>query len=235
MATPHIGAEPGEIAPAVLMPGDPKRADRIAAAILDQPRVVSDIRGNKAYTGTVQGKPLSVMASGMGMPTITLYATELYRFFGVQRIIRVGTMGGISPTVAVGDVVIATGAHTSSSMNELRVPGVHFSAVADFHLAAAAWAAAAGDPHVKMGVVFSSDHFYRQVPGQADALLAHGVLGVEMEAAALFGTAAGEGGAALAVLTISDHLTTPSTDMTAAEREQNFGRALNLAVAAALS
>ncbi|MDR0627237.1 MAG: DeoD-type purine-nucleoside phosphorylase [Bifidobacteriaceae bacterium] len=235
MATPHISAEPGDFAPAVIMPGDPYRADRMAKLVLREPKVISDVRGIRAYTGTVDGKRLSIMASGMGMPSISLYATELYRFFGVERIIRVGTAGGISPEVARGDVIVAVGAHTTSSMNELRIPSVHFSAVADFPMAAAAVAAALGDPLVKTGTILSEDHFYFKAPGAMEALEAHRVLGVEMEAAGLYGVAAAEGGAALAVLTVSDHLVVPGRDMTSEERETLFTRALDLALAAAFA
>jgi purine-nucleoside phosphorylase len=235
MSTPHISAQKGDFAPAVLMPGDPRRAERMAEAVLDRPKVVSNVRGIAAYTGEVDGKPLSIMASGMGQPSITLYATELFRFFGVERIIRVGTAGGISDKVAIGDVVVAVGAHTNSAINDFRIPGVRFSAVADFSLAAAAVSAAMGDPTVKTGTIFSNDHFYFQVPGQLEALLAHGVLGVEMESAGLFGVAAAEGKSALTVLTVSDHLTVKGPDMTSEERETLFTRALELAVAAALS
>jgi purine-nucleoside phosphorylase len=235
MSTPHISAEPGDFAPAVIMPGDPYRADRMAEAVLDQPKVVSDVRGIRAYTGTCDGRPLSIMASGMGMPSIAIYATELYRFYGVERIVRVGTAGGIAPGVARGDVVVALGAHTTSAMNEHRIPSVHFSAVADFRLAAAAVGAALGDPDVKVGTVVSEDHFYFKAPGALEALAAHGVLGVEMEAAGLYGVAAAEGKAALAVLTVSDHLVAAGRDMTSGERETQFARALELGVAAALA
>ena len=117
MPTPHISAENGQIAPLVLMPGDPKRAERIAADLLSDVEVVSDVRGIKALTGTFEGTPMSVMASGMGIPSVSIYATELYRFYGVRRIVRVGTCGAISPDVAVRDVVIATAAHTNSSLS----------------------------------------------------------------------------------------------------------------------
>ncbi|MDR2252370.1 MAG: DeoD-type purine-nucleoside phosphorylase [Bifidobacteriaceae bacterium] len=235
MPTPHIAAESGEFAPAVLMPGDPYRADRIAQAALTNAKVISDVRGIRAYTGTIGGRPLSVMASGMGMPSMALYATELYRFFGVERIIRVGTAGGIAPSVARGDVLVACGAHTTSGINRRRIPSVSFAAVADFALASAAMAAACGDPRVKAGVVVSEDHFYFKTPGTLEALQAHGVLGVEMEAAGLYGVAAAEGGAALAVLTVSDHMVVPGVDMTSGERETLFERALELAVAAAFA
>ncbi|RRD27298.1 purine-nucleoside phosphorylase [Actinomyces bowdenii] len=240
MATPHIAAEPGDFAPAVLMPGDPKRAQRIAEALMDDARLVTDVRGMLGFTGTVDGKPLSVMGSGMGQPSFTIYATELLSQFGVERIIRVGTAGGIAPRVRVGDVVIATGAHTDSAMNQLRIPGVNFSAVADFHLAQAAWEAsrsaqAPQDGTVHAGPIISRDHFYFTPEGQTERLAAHGVLAVEMEAAALYGVAAELGAQALAILTISDHLLDHSEDMSAQERETRFTGALRLAVAAAHS
>ena len=233
MATPHIAAAPGDFAPAVLMPGDPKRAQRIAEILMADARMITDVRGMLGFTGTVNGKPLSVMGSGMGQPSFTIYATELFSQFGVERIIRVGTIGAISPKVEVGDVVVATGAHTDSSMNQLRIPGINFSAVADFHLAQAAYEAsltpqAGVDGTVHLGTVISRDHFYFTPQGQTEALAAYGVLGVEMEAAALYGVAAEYGKQALAVLTVSDHLLDHSGDMSAAEREtplhRNTGR-----------
>ena len=240
MATPHIAAEPEDFAPAVLMPGDPRRAQRIAKTLMDDARLVTDVRGMLGFTGTVDGRPLSVMGSGMGQPSFTIYATELFSQFGVERIIRVGTAGGISPKVKVGDVIVATGAHTDSSMNQLRIPGVNFSAVADFQLARAAHDAsqagrAGTGGTVHLGTVISRDHFYFTPKGQTEALATHGVLGVEMEAAALYGVAAAFGKQALAVLTISHHLLDHSGDMSAAERETRFADSLRLAVAAALS
>lgn len=237
MSTPHIGAEPGDFAPAVLMPGDPLRARRIAETALTDPRPVTDVRGMLGFTGTVDGRPLSVMGSGMGQPSIAIYATELFERFGVERIVRVGTAGGIAGHVRVGDVVIATGAHTDSAMNQQRIPGVNFSAVADFCMAAAAHreAVAAGlSERTHVGTIVSRDHFYVTPAGQTEALAAHGTLCVEMEAAALYGVAAEHGRRALAVLTVSDHLLDHSGDMSAADRETRFGDALRLAVAAAL-
>lgn len=236
MATPHIAAEPGDFAPAVLMPGDPKRAQRIAEQLMSDARLVTDVRGMLGFTGTVDGKPLSVMGSGMGLASATIYATELYKFYGVERIVRVGTTGGISRLVSVGDVIVATGAHTDSSINQHRLPGINFSAVASFELAAAAMAAAAGDRygHVHVGTVVSKDHFYFASPfADLELYGQYGILGVEMEAAGLFGVAAEFGTQALAVLTVSDHLLDGSSDMSAAERETRFEDALTLAVAAA--
>jgi len=241
MGTPHNDAAPGDIAPVVLMPGDPKRADRIAATILDGARVVTDVRGIRAYTGTYagdgthHGRPLTVMASGMGMPSMGIYATELFRFYDVQRIVRLGTAGGIAARVDVGDAIVVTGAHTTSSMNELRIPGTHFAAVADFRLARAAMDAVPPGARVHVGTVVTTDHFYFPVPGQLDGLRAHGVLAVEMETAGLYGVAAEFSRSALAVVTVSDHLTKPGTDMTAAERETSYGTGLALALAAAFA
>lgn len=233
MATPHISAAPGDFAPAVLMPGDPRRAERIAHTILEDARLVTDVRGMLGFTGTFEGQPLSVMGSGMGQPSASIYVTELFQFYDVQRVIRVGTAGGISRTIAVGDVIVATGAHTDSNMNQLRIPGVNFSAVASFPLVRAALEAAGDDPHVHTGTIISRDHFYHPAP--VETLADYGVLGVEMEAAAMYGVAAEFGRDALAVLTVSDHIVVPSTDMTSEERETLFTKALSLAVAAALS
>ena len=233
MATPHISAAPGDFAPAVLMPGDPRRAKRIAELLMPDARLVNEVRGMLAYTGTVDGKPLSVMGSGMGQPSATIYATELFKFYDVERIIRVGTTGGISPAVSVGDVIVALGAHTDAAMNQLRIPGVNFSAVASFRLAAAAVEAAADADHVHVGTIISRDHFYLDVPGQTQKLADYGVLGVDMEAAAMYGVAAEFGREALTVLTVSDHLLDHSADMSPEDRESKFQEALRLAVAAA--
>lgn len=235
MPTPHIAAEKGEIAPAVLMPGDPRRARRIAELLMPDARLVSEVRGIGAYTGTVDGRPLSVMASGMGMPSLGIYANELFRFYDVRRIIRVGTAGGLSPRVRLGDVVVALGAHTDSAMNTTRIPGIHFSAVASYNLVAAAVAAAGDDQNVHVAPVVSRDHFYGNPAEQIQALADYGTLCVEMEAAGLYGVAAEHGREALAVLTISDHLLDESQNMSPEERETLFERALGLAVAAALS
>ena len=234
MATPTIAAGPGDFAPAVLMPGDPKRAQRIAEQLMPDARLVTDVRGMLGYTGTVDGKPLSVMGSGMGMPSATIYATELVKFYGVERIVRVGTTGGIARTVGVGDVIVATGAHTDSSINQHRLPGLNSAAVASYERVAAAMRAAEGMSGVHGGSVVSKDHFYFASPfADLELYGQYGILGVEMEAAGLFGVAAEFGAQAVAILTVSDHLLDGSSDMSAAERETRFEGALRLAVAAA--
>ncbi len=235
MATPHISAEPGDFAPAVLMPGDPRRAQRIAEQLFDSPRLVTDVRGMLGFTGTVDGHLLSVMGSGMGQPSMSIYATELFRFYDVRRIIRIGTCGGIKTGVRVGSTIIALGAHTDSSMNQQRIPGVSFSSVASYALVRAAVDAARPEDAVEVGTIVSRDHFYFAPAGQVEALAAYGVLGVDMETAALYATAAEFDREALTVLTVSDHLLDHSTDMTAQQRETTFETSLHLAVAAALS
>ncbi len=252
MATPHISAEPGDFAPDVLMPGDPKRAQRIAETVLEDARLVSDVRGILGYTGTFDGHPVSVLASGMGIPSMSIYATELFRFYGVERIIRIGTAGGMAPHLQVGDVVIANVAHTDSSIVGNKIPQIHFSAAATFSLtAAAAEAAGVGRKNAKaaddapaagrrrrrkngsvyVGPVISSDIFYSDRPLTNELLVKHGTLAVEMEAAGLYAVAAQEGKEALAICTISDLLFRDES-LSAAEREQLFDKAVALGLAA---
>ena len=234
MATPHLSAEPGDFAPDVLMPGDPRRARHIAETVLDDARLVTEVRGILGYTGTHQGRPISVLASGMGMPSISIYATELFRFFGVRRIIRIGTAGGMAPSLELGDVVIATAAHTDSAISANRIPGIHYSHAPSFALAAAAVAAARAGSHagaVHVGAVFSSDAFYLERPTTNVLLVDHGTLAVEMEAAALYAVADAEGGEALAICTISDLLFRDSA-LSADERELLFDHSVRIGLAA---
>ncbi|MDQ1130862.1 purine-nucleoside phosphorylase [Microbacterium sp. SORGH_AS_0888] len=232
MTTPHIAAREGQIASRVIMPGDPRRAQRIAETRLERPELVTDVRGILGFTGLFEGEPMTVMASGMGAPSITIYATELVRFYGVRSIVRVGTAGGIHPDVAVRDVVVATAAHTDSAMSQTRVPGVVFSHAPDFSLAAAAVAAkAAVAVPVHVGSVFSSDHFYATPTERFAQLAAHGALAVEMEAAGLYAVGAAEGARTLTVLTVTDLLATGES-LSASDRETSFDGALTLALAA---
>jgi purine-nucleoside phosphorylase len=233
MPTPHISAEPGDFAPDVLMPGDPRRATHIAESVLDDARLVTEVRGILGYTGTWRGRPVSVMASGMGVPSISIYASELYKFYGVQRIVRIGTAGGMQRDLQLGDVVVATAAHTDSGVSEHRIPGLHYSHAPDFRLAAAAVAAAAEVPgaRVHAGPVFTSDSFYSARPQLTEALVAHGTLAVEMEAAGLYAVADRERAKALAIMSISD-FTFQAAELSAAEREQLFDHAVQLALRA---
>jgi len=240
MATPHITAAPGEIAPLVLMPGDPKRAARIAEDYLDDVRLVSDVRGIGAWVGTYRGTPMTAMASGMGIPSLSIYATELFRFYDVKRICRVGTCGGIASSAKVRDVVIGASAHTNSAIATLPVPGVTLSLAAspDMLIAAAAKAreisGTEGAPDIHMGALFSSDFFYLDRDDITAGLAKLGCLGVEMEAAGLYTCAAAEGAEALAVCTVSDHLLNHGNDMTAEERETAFKTAVEIALASLL-
>lgn len=236
MPTPHITAQSGEIAPLVLMPGDPRRARRIAEGHLDDWKVVSEVRGIECFTGTWQGTPMSVMASGMGIPTISIYAEELFGEYGVQRICRVGTCGGIADDVKVRDVVIGLSAHTNSQVATIQAPGLSLSLAASYPMVrGAADAAAAAGIQARVGAVFSSDFFYDTRPDIVKVLADVGTLGVEMEAAGLYFAAARHGREALTVLTVSDHLFDHSQDMSAEERETSFERALALGAAALLA
>jgi purine-nucleoside phosphorylase len=234
MATPHIAAEPDDFAPHVLMPGDPRRAQRIAERFFDGPRLVTEVRGILGFTGTHGGAPVSVLASGMGMPSLSIYATELARFYGVERIVRVGTMGSLQPErVRLGDVVIASSAHTDSAMSGLRIPGIQLSHAPAYPLLrAAADAAAASGARTHVGPIFSSDAFYHPRPELEAALASVGTLGIEMEAAGLYDVAAAEGFEALAVCTVSDYVIGPPESMTAEQRESTFDATVELALAA---
>lgn len=233
MATPHLTAEPGDFAPVVLMPGDPRRARRIAEELFDDPQLVTEVRGILGYTGMHAGKRVSVLASGMGGPSLAIYATELARFYGVRRIVRVGTAGGLQRGMPLGSVVAASSAHTDSAMTTSWAPGVTLSAAPDFTLLRAAVEAAERDDiPLRVGPVFSSDTFYADEP--ATRVAQYGTLAVEMEAAVLYSVAAKEGFAALALLTVTDNLVTPSY-ASPEERETGFGVAARLALAAGLA
>ncbi|MGB3910185.1 MAG: DeoD-type purine-nucleoside phosphorylase [Pseudolysinimonas sp.] len=235
MATPHLSAEPGDFAPVVLMPGDPRRARRIADELFDDARPVTEVRGILGFTGTHEGHAISVLASGMGGPSIAIYATELARFYGVRRIVRVGTAGGLQADLALGSVVAASAAHTDSAMTSRWVPGVSLSVAPSFALLAAAVAAATRDAvALRVGPVFSSDTFYADDSGVTEKLGALGTLAVEMEAATLYAVGAREGVETLALVTITDDLTS-GAHLSSDERETGFGVAARLAIAAGLA
>lgn len=207
MATPHIAAPAGAFADTVLLPGDPQRAEHIATRLLDDACEVTRVRGMLGFTGRWRGMPVSVMGSGMGIPSASIYATELIREYGVRRLVRIGTCGAVAERLQPGDIVLAQGACTDSGVNRSRFRGMDFAAIADFGLlsAVAAAARAAGTP-VAVGNVFSADLFYHPDHRLLDTLADMGVLGVEMEAAGLYGVAAEHGAQALAACVVSDHL-----------------------------
>jgi purine-nucleoside phosphorylase len=227
----HIGASPGEIAPTVLMPGDPLRAKWIAETFLDDARCYSEVRGMYGFTGTWRGTPVSVQGSGMGQPSLAIYATELFREYDdVASVIRVGSCGALTERLAIRDLVIASGACTDSSMNRIAFEGLDYAPVADFGLLRAAAEAA---PEAHVGLIFSSDSFYAARPEPVSRMVDYGVLAVEMEASALYTLAAKHGRRALAVCTVSDHMVT-GEETTSQEREQTFGRMVEVALTAAL-
>jgi purine-nucleoside phosphorylase len=232
----HIGAEPGQVAPTVLLPGDPRRARWIAENFLEDPTCYSEVRGMFGFTGTWQGHPVSVQGSGMGQPSMSIYVNELFQDYDVRRIVRVGSCGALTEKVALRDVVIASGACTDSSMNRLRFHGLDYAPVADFALLRAAHDAASArdDVTAHVGLIFSGDTFYNPRPELTDPMVAHGVLAVEMEASALYTLAASYGRQALAICTVSDHIVT-GEETTSQEREQTFAPMVEIALAAALA
>ncbi|MGC4111173.1 MAG: purine-nucleoside phosphorylase [Nocardioides sp.] len=230
----HIGAAPGDVAPVVLMPGDPLRAKWIAETFLEDPQCYTQVRGMLGFTGTWQGRRVSVQGSGMGQPSLAIYATELFREYDVQAIVRVGSCGALTEALAVRDVVIASGACTDSSMNRITFEGLDYAPVADFGLLRAAVEdAERRGTRVHVGLLFSSDSFYASRPELAARMVDYGVLAVEMEASALYTIAAREGRRALAICTVSDHVVT-GEETTAAEREQTFGEMVEIALRASL-
>ena len=222
MPTPHISAQSGDFAEAALLPGDPLRARHIAENHLDGSTQVTAVRNMLGFTGTYKGMPVSAMGTGMGIPSASIYATELITEFGVRRMVRVGSCGGVSSKVGLRDVIVAIGASTDSAVNRARYHGWDFAAVADFDLARAAVDAAArlGVP-VTIGNIHSADLFYNPVAAVWDVLEGMNVLAVEMEAAGLYGVAAEKGARALTIVTVSDHIRTGEAT-TSAEREQTF-------------
>ena len=207
MTTPHINAPAGAFADTVLLPGDPARARWIATELLDDAEQVTDVRNMLGFTGTWRGQRVSVMGTGMGIPSCSIYATELVRDYGVRRLVRVGTCGTSAADVALGDIVVAMGASTDSRVNRLRFGGHDLAALASFALVrAVADAAQRANRPLRIGNVFSTDMFYHPDRALFDLLDRHGVLGVEMEAAGLYGVATELGVEAVAVLTVSDQI-----------------------------
>lgn len=228
MATPHINANAGDFAKTVLLPGDPLRAQYIAETFLEDVKEVTNVRNILGYTGTYQGKPVSVMGSGMGIPSCSIYAHELYTNYDVDNIIRVGSAGAISDKVKLRDVVIGMGACTDSQVNRTRFKGYDFAAIASYPLLRRAVdAAQARNISVQVGNIFSADLFYSPEPEMFDVMEKYGILAVEMEAAGLYGVAAECGKSALCVVTISDHIRTGEAT-TSQERQTTFNEMIEL-------
>jgi purine-nucleoside phosphorylase len=231
----HLGAQPGDIAPVVLMPGDPLRARWIAETFLDDARCYNEVRAMYGFTGTWRGRRVSVQGSGMGQPSLAIYANELFRDYGVESLIRVGSCGALTEKVAIRDVVLASGACTDSSMNQHRFGGYDYAPVADFGLLRRAYDAALAMPDVTthVGLIISSDSFYSPRPELMTPMVEHGVLAVEMEGSALYTLAAAYGRKALVVCTVSDHIVT-GEETSSMEREQTLGAMVEIALTAAL-
>ena len=233
--TVHIGAKPGDIAPTVLMPGDPYRARWAAQTFLDNPVLVNEVRGMLGYTGTWRGNPVTIHGSGMGMPSFSIYANELIRDYGAKTIIRVGSAGGMQPEVKIRDVVLAMTASSLSTPSRGIFRELNFAPCADYGLLSAAHrAASARGIGVHVGNIYSSDVFYDERPDLNEIMTRHGILGVEMEAAELYNLCARHGVRGLAVLTISDHLVTHEA-LPSADRERSFGDMIEIALEAAFS
>ncbi|MDX1447455.1 MAG: purine-nucleoside phosphorylase [Acidimicrobiia bacterium] len=232
MPTPHISADQGEFADAILLPGDPLRAKYIAETFLDDAVQVNAVRNMFGYTGTYRGMRVSTMGTGMGIPSASIYATELVKDYGVKKLVRVGSCGGISTNLKLRDVVVATGACTDSGVNRARYGGFDFAAVADFELVRATVDAAKEKGiEVHTGLIHSADLFYNPVEGVFDMMDRMGVLAVEMEAAGLYGVAAEFGARALTIATVSDHIKTGEAT-SSEERQSTFDDMVVLALEA---
>ena len=231
----HIGAKKGEIADTILLPGDPLRAKYIADNFLEDIKLYNEVRGMYGFTGKYKGKEVSVQGTGMGVPSISIYANELINEYDVQKLIRVGTCGAIQKDVKVRDVILAQGATTDSQANNLIFGGINYTPIADFELLKKAYEAGLEKGlNIRVGNVFTSDTFYRDNAKEVNELLAkYKVLAIEMESSALYTLAAKFDRQALSVLTVSDHIIT-GEETTAEERQTTFNEMIEIALETAL-
>lgn len=226
----HLEARPGDIAPVVLLPGDPLRAQLVAEQLLENPVRYNQVRNCFGYTGTYGGKRLSVQATGMGMPSMSIYAHELLADYGCKVLLRVGTCGALHPDLALRDLVLAQTASTDSAMNDHRFRGMNYAPAADFELLLRAHEVALKrEARLKVGGVLTSDTFYGDDPEWWRIWARHGVLAAEMETAALYTLAARHGARALSLLTVSDHIVSGERT-TAQERQTSFRAMLEIAL-----
>lgn len=233
MTTPHINAEPGAFAETVLLPGDPLRARHIAEHYLEDCRQVTGLRNMLGYTGRWQGRPVSVMGSGIGIPSLSIYATELVQHYDVRQLIRVGTCGAVRDDLALGSLILAIGAGTDSLVNRQRFGGYDFPATCDIALLQQALQAARTlELNLHCGNIFSTDSFYAVDPALQPLVTAHGILAIEMESAGLYGLAAALGVRAMTLLAVSDHLLSGAS-MPAELRERSLDSLIRLALACA--
>jgi len=235
MATKHMNAAPGDFAETVLMPGDPLRAQYIADTYLDDARRVTDVRNMWGFTGRYKGQPISVMSHGMGIPSVSIYCTELITEYGVRRVIRVGSCGTSHPDVQLRDVIIAMGASTDSNCNRMRFGGYDLAALASFDLVRkAVHAAEAQQIRYHVGNLFSADLFYTPDPGMFETMAKFNIYGLEMEAAGIFPIAAENDAEALAICTVSDDLRTDE-HLTSDERATTFDEMILVALETAIA
>jgi purine-nucleoside phosphorylase len=230
MTTKHINAAPGDFAKTVLMPGDPLRAQYIAETYLDGVRRVTDVRNMWGFTGEYKGLPVSVMAHGMGIPSASIYCTELVTGYGVTRMIRVGSCGTSHPDVKLRDIVIGMGASTDSAVNRMRFGGYDLAALASFGLVQKAVTAAERQKvRFHVGNLFSADLFYTPDTAMFDTMAAYNVYGIEMEAAGIYPIAAENGVEALAICTVSDDIPSGAA-LTSEERQTTFDEMILVAL-----
>lgn len=228
----HIAAKAGQIADRILLPGDPLRAKFIAENLLEGAECFNQVRNMFGYTGLYKGCRVSVMGTGMGMPSLSIYVNELIRDYGVRKLIRVGTCGGMRADVKLREVILAMSASTDSAVNKVRFNGMDFAPTAAFPLLVNAWEAAkAAEAQTHVGSVISSDSFYTEDPEQWKLWAKFGVLGVEMETAELYTLAAKYGVEALAILTVSDHLVSGEAT-SSEERQTSFKSMVEIALGA---
>lgn len=233
--TIHIGAQPGDIAETVLLPGDPLRAKWAAETFLESPKLINEVRGMLGYTGTWKGQPVTIHGSGMGMPSLSIYANELIRDYGAKTLIRIGSCGGMQEKVNVRDVILAMSASSISTPSTGIFKELNFAPCADWSLLKAAeQAAEMKEIPTHVGGIYSADVFYDERPDLNEQMTRHGILGVEMEAAELYNLAARYGVRALAVLTVSDHLLTGEA-LPSEDRERSFGDMVEVALEAAFA
>lgn len=231
----HIGAKTGDMADTVLLPGDPLRAEWAAKTFLQDATCINRVRGMLGYTGTYKGNRVTIHGSGMGMPSLSIYANELIKDYGAKTLIRIGSCGAMQKTVGIRDVILAMTASSLSTPSSGIFKELNFAPCADFGLLrAAAQIAADRGIHHHVGGIYSSDVFYDERPDLNEQMTRHGILGVEMEAAELYNLAARYGVRALAVLTVSDHLLTHEA-LPAEDREQSFGDMVEIALEAAFA
>lgn len=234
MPSKHINAQADDFANTVLMPGDPLRAKYIAEKYLDNIKQVNDVRNMLGFTGEYNGTRLSIMGHGMGIPSVSIYATELINEYKVKNIIRAGSCGAVSPDIQLRDIVVGLGASTDSAVNRARFKGYDFAAIADFGLLQNIISAAKDRKiDVQVGNIFSADLFYTPEPEMFDVMEKYNILGVEMEAAGLYGLAAEFGAKAVTICTVSDHIRTGAA-LSSEDRQSTFDEMIEVALDAAV-